>query len=433
MILVNQMRHKNAFRIFIKRLSLFSFFVAVFSLFFIVFYDNNLAFASEIIGTIDGTFKYAWGENIGWINFACDKCNVSVTDSGITGDAWSAQYGWINLNPNTSGVKNDGEGVLSGYAWSSNLGWISFNGVTINSNGDFLGYATIKSDSSRINFNCVNADSCSSANFRVKTEWRPASVRAGSGGGGGGGGGGGHFIFPPTTPPVNPPVLPPVNPPIVSPVITNPVVSVVNNISEAINSLYNSFLSFFKPQNKPATVIVKIPKLAPLSLNTKWNLLPMEAIQSFVFAPLPYEIRILASKFPELGNTFKSVGIERMTDMSKLVGTTFNLPGLAEALNTTINNIGVNNLTGINKLNGVTLGVPGFSNPNQNIITNLGIGNIALIQGLPLANFSLVEKKNLPAEFVFARISFISMLLRKQVVKNLFLSVAIQVETILSL
>src|SRR3989339_174345 len=101
-------------------------------------------FASETNGVIDTTDKYAWGENIGWINFGCDGCDVEITDAEITGYARSSQYGWINLNPTTSGVKNDGTGILSGSAWSSNLGWIDFTGVTINSNGEFLGYATLK-------------------------------------------------------------------------------------------------------------------------------------------------------------------------------------------------------------------------------------------------------------------------------------------------
>jgi hypothetical protein len=132
--------------------------------------------------------------------------------------------------------------------------------------------------------------------------------------------------------------------------------------------------------------------------------LPVEAIRQFVFAPLPYEVRILASKFPELDRTLKSVGIERMTDISRLSGVTLNLPGLTELTNT-LKNVGAGRLADINKLNGVTLNLPGLSDINQKTITNPGIGTgkIALIEGLPLAKFSLVDKQNLPSEFVFAR------------------------------
>src|SRR5574343_1109757 len=145
---------------------------------------SDYVHASDNNGTIDTTFKYAWGENIGWLNFGCDGCNVSVTDSGLSGYAWSKQYGWINLSPNISGntgVLNTNTGVLSGYAWGSNVGWINFSGVTISSTGEFTGYATVKSDNSRINFNCnAEVNSCATAEFKVATDWRPAANRAGN-------------------------------------------------------------------------------------------------------------------------------------------------------------------------------------------------------------------------------------------------------------
>ena len=47
---------------------------------------------------------YAWGENVGWINF----------DPNVPGDA------------NDYGVTIDSEGNFSGYAWGENIGWINF-------------------------------------------------------------------------------------------------------------------------------------------------------------------------------------------------------------------------------------------------------------------------------------------------------------------
>lgn len=368
-------------------------------IFLLFFFSVNLIFASETQGVIDGTYKYAWGENIGWINFGCDNCNASVTDTSITGYAWSKQYGWINLNPTTGGVKNDGNGTLSGSAWGKNIGWIDFAGVTINSNGDFLGYATLKSDNSKINFNCANGDSCSSAKFEVKTDWRPASMRQSGGISGGNSGNNGNSGNSSTTPPASPPVVsPPAN-------ITTTVTKVVNNFSNIVNSATNYVINLFNPKNTSTqpNILVQVPETAPLALNTKWNLLPTGAIKSFVFAPLPYEVSVLISKFPDLGNTFKDVGVQRMTDMNKLINVTFNVPGLAGELSNTLQNISMEKLTNINNLNGVALNVPGLSNGNGNIQSNLGVGKIALIPGLPLANFSLAEKKNLPPEFVFAR------------------------------
>src|SRR5437867_2687672 len=68
-------------------------------------------------GTIDSTFKYAWGENIGWLNFGTTGGNIKVTDAALSGYIWSENFGWINLNPTFGGVTNNGSGVLSGYAW----------------------------------------------------------------------------------------------------------------------------------------------------------------------------------------------------------------------------------------------------------------------------------------------------------------------------
>ena len=426
---------------------------------FLFFLNINLVSASEINGTIDSTYKYAWGENIGWINFACDnnKCNVSVTDTGLSGYAWNSQYGWINLNPSTSGVKNNGEGILSGYAWSSGIGWIDFNGVTVDSNGDFLGYATIKSDSSKINFNCINAHSCSSSIFKVKTDWRPASTRHVANAGGRGG----HVL------PVPSLVASPLMAPVITPIV-NTVNNVSNNISEIVSSISDSIFNLFKPKNLEKSVAIEIPKKTPAPFSSKWNILPVKAISSFVFAPLPYEVRTLAAKFPELDQTLKSVGIERLSDMGKLSGVTFNIAGLTE-LEKTVKNVGVEKLSDINNINGVALNVPqmsnkelektlealgvkqvsdldklnsadlktlgmsnielkntlkslgiekitdlgnltsvalsvpGFSNMDQNMINGLGAGKIALIPGLPVTKFPLLAKQNMPSEFVFAR------------------------------
>ncbi|MFA6256693.1 MAG: carboxypeptidase-like regulatory domain-containing protein [Candidatus Paceibacterota bacterium] len=363
----------------------------------LIFLLASPAFASETNGTIDTSSKYAWGENLGWINFGCDGCDVEVTDTTITGYAWSAQYGWINLSPSTSGVSNNGEGVLAGSAWGSNVGWIDFTGVTINSTGEFLGYATVDSDASQISFNCVNGLSCASADFKVKTDWRPASGRQSNGGGSSGS---------KPNPPANPPLPPPANPPPfgglppgLSPVAGIPSASLSAGV---INSISNFISYLFRPDELPPAV-VQVPKIAPPTLGARWNLLPEKAIAAFVFAPLPYELRLLASKFPELDKTFKEVGIERFTDMNKLAGVDLNIPGLSDVLNTTIKNIGPSELAELESLSGVSLNVPGLSSPGGKLPSSVGTGNIALIEGLPVAQFSVTAKKNLPTEFVFAR------------------------------
>ena len=120
-------------------------------------------------GTIDSTYKYAWGENIGWINFGTTNGDVHITDSSLSGYALSETVGWINLN----NVVNDGAGNLSGYAWSENTGYINFNPtnsrVIINSLGEFTGSA-LSENIGWIIFDC-NTSAC------VKTDWLGQSAR----------------------------------------------------------------------------------------------------------------------------------------------------------------------------------------------------------------------------------------------------------------
>lgn len=110
-------------------------------------------------GNIDPTNKWAWGTNVGWINFNPTHGGVTVYDEHLEGYAWGENVGWIRLGSyegggthtyaNTSatdyGVNRDPSGNLSGHAWGTNVGWINFNpsdgGVTIDPiTGSFTGY-----------------------------------------------------------------------------------------------------------------------------------------------------------------------------------------------------------------------------------------------------------------------------------------------------
>jgi hypothetical protein len=98
--------------------------------------------ASTATGTIDSIYRYAWGENVGWVDFGDDADPVIVTDSGLFGSAYGENIGWIVLDPDGyDGVQNDGSGNLSGYAWGENIGWIDFSQVSIGSDGVFAGQA----------------------------------------------------------------------------------------------------------------------------------------------------------------------------------------------------------------------------------------------------------------------------------------------------
>jgi murein DD-endopeptidase MepM/ murein hydrolase activator NlpD len=98
--------------------------------------------------------QYAYGENIGWLNFEPNvpepNAGATVSRTKLTGYIWAENIGWINLSPASyGGVLNDGYGNLSGYAWGENVGWINFDpqssgthyGVRIDAGGSFSGYA----------------------------------------------------------------------------------------------------------------------------------------------------------------------------------------------------------------------------------------------------------------------------------------------------
>lgn len=115
---------------------------------------------AENIDPYDNDSQYAYGENIGWLNFEPNTGDGAQVDSDkLTGYVWAENIGWINLScENTGycatvnfGVANDGAGNLSGYAWGENVGWINFDpvvsgdptdyGVKIDGDGNFSGWA----------------------------------------------------------------------------------------------------------------------------------------------------------------------------------------------------------------------------------------------------------------------------------------------------
>jgi hypothetical protein len=117
----------------------------VFLMGFVIFSCGHL-YAENIDPHEDGS-QYAYGENVGWVNFEPGQGpGVTVSGTQLTGYVWAENIGWINLSPASyGGVFNDGAGNLSGYAWGENVGWINFSptygGVTIDAEGNFDGWA----------------------------------------------------------------------------------------------------------------------------------------------------------------------------------------------------------------------------------------------------------------------------------------------------
>jgi hypothetical protein len=110
--------------------------------------------------TIDAGNHYAYGANLGWVDWRGDVANGAVVGEYVClGYVYAANVGWIHLgsgsptngiqyqNNSTTdyGVNLDGLGNLRGYAYGANIGWINFESTGAPKvdlvTGKFSGYA----------------------------------------------------------------------------------------------------------------------------------------------------------------------------------------------------------------------------------------------------------------------------------------------------
>ena len=123
--------------------------------------DSSEVYATPYFPTtIDAVNRYAWGANIGWLDWRGDTNNGAVIGAirllrlhlwrqrrldqpGQRQPTNGIQY--QNLSASDFGVNQDGQGNLRGYAWGANIGWINFeaNGApkVDLATGNFSGYA----------------------------------------------------------------------------------------------------------------------------------------------------------------------------------------------------------------------------------------------------------------------------------------------------
>src|SRR6476661_8052620 len=102
---------------------------------------GHVALPALAATTIDAANKYAYGANLGWVDWRGDTNNGAVIGEYVcSGYIYSANVGWINLGSgapanqiqyqNNSaadfGVNTDPFGNLRGYAYGANIGWINF-------------------------------------------------------------------------------------------------------------------------------------------------------------------------------------------------------------------------------------------------------------------------------------------------------------------
>jgi hypothetical protein len=100
----------------------------------------GLAGVAGAATTINLSNRFAYGANIGWIDWRGDVVNGAVIGAFVcSGQIYSANVGWIDLGDGTPangvryqnnlgsdfGVNHDGVGNLNGYAYSANAGWLT--------------------------------------------------------------------------------------------------------------------------------------------------------------------------------------------------------------------------------------------------------------------------------------------------------------------
>jgi hypothetical protein len=120
----------------------------------------HASFTARAATTIDAANKYAYGANVGWMDWRGDINTGAVIGEYVcSGYIYAANVGWINLGSGTPtnsiyyqnlsagdfGVNQDGLGNLRGYAYGANIGWINFEATGAAKvdlfTGKFSGYA----------------------------------------------------------------------------------------------------------------------------------------------------------------------------------------------------------------------------------------------------------------------------------------------------
>lgn len=101
----------------------------------------GVAFGALADSTISADNRFAYGANIGWLDFRADGVNGAVIGESVcSGYIYAANVGWIHLGDGSPanlvryqnnsaadyGVNHDGVGRLRGYAYGANIGWVNF-------------------------------------------------------------------------------------------------------------------------------------------------------------------------------------------------------------------------------------------------------------------------------------------------------------------
>jgi len=121
----------------------------------------------------------------------------------------------------------------------------------------------------------------------------------------------------------------------------------VKDILTKIDLLIPDSLKIWKAKEKEKVEDIRkyVATTTPLAMFGRWELLPKEPIKDYVFAPLPDEFKALASKFPSIGNLFKTTNISTAKDLRKLVDTRISIPSLGKAIGLPSSFLSVENIS----------------------------------------------------------------------------------------
>ncbi len=147
-----------------------------------------------------------------------------------------------------------------------------------------------------------------------------------------------------------------------------PLAPILRQLAQGVTSLLPKF---FQPIEKNVPqVLVTVPKIAPIAFKGSFHYLSTKALSTFVLAPLPADIKLLAQKFPQVQKTFSEVGVQKITDVQKLANANLKLPTLTESV-----------------LPQAPLATGGFS----------------VLKGIPVSNLTSTAKSKIPSAIVFAK------------------------------
>jgi hypothetical protein len=100
-----------------------------------------------------------------------------------------------------------------------------------------------------------------------------------------------------------------------------------NIVQQVVNNIFPGLLNPTVPVPEPAQVATTT---GSISLTNNWDLLNPSIVDNFTLGPLPSQLTDLIHKFPKLGITFTNLGVKTVADISKLQGTSFDLPSIAD-------------------------------------------------------------------------------------------------------